>query len=237
MAKHNMLLSLRHVFKLDPDRSITEEQVSKLAQSGTDGIIVGGTLGVTYEGTEQLLREIRKNGVYPIIQEISNIEAIVPGFDFYFIPLVLNAQHPNWILHIHQQALKKYGELINWDQVIVEGYIVLNEESSVARLTESKTDIDLDDILAYSRMGEKMLQLPIIYIEYSGQYGNPEVVEEVRNIVEHARVVYGGGIRTVEHASQMLQYADTIVIGNLIYENFDLAIETVNSKMRENIEQ
>lgn len=225
-----VLESFKHIFKLDPNRQLSEEQIEKLCKSGTDAIIIGGTLGITYEDTKYLLKEVRKYSI-PVIQEISELEAIVPGFDYYFIPLVLNAQNPKWILNAHHQALKKYGELINWEQVFIEGYVVLNNNSSVAKLTESKTNLDLDDAIAYALMAEKMFKLPILYIEYSGNYGNKEWLKEIDRSTSEIRIFYGGGIKNISQAEEMAQYADTIIIGNLIYEDFISALKSVSAKL------
>ena len=223
------LSHLKHIFKLDPNKKISDNEIKRLCQSGTDGIVVGGTLNITYEDTEDLLRRIRPYSI-SVIQEISNLQAIVPGFDHYFIPFVLNAQNPDWILNVHHQALKKYGKLIAWNQVSLEGYIVLNEEASVAKLTESKTNLCLEDVLAYGRMSDQMLRLPILYIEYSGKYGNVEWIKKLREMVSHSQIFYGGGIQSVEQAREMARYADTIIVGNLIYENFDIALQTVEKE-------
>ncbi len=225
------LSSIKHIFKLDPNKPITDEQIERLANSGTDAIVIGGTLDITYEDTRRLLKEVRKHSVL-VIQEISNMEAIVPGFDYYYIPLVLNAQNPEWIFNIHQYALKEYGDLVNWNQVIVEGYVVLNPASSVASLTDSKTDLDLEDLVAYARLCDQLLKLPILYVEYSGTYGEVEWIKEVRNIVHHSRIFYGGGINSLEKAKEMAHYADTIIVGNLIYEDFEQALLTVQLKTR-----
>ncbi|MGD9679154.1 MAG: heptaprenylglyceryl phosphate synthase [Vulcanibacillus sp.] len=222
----DLIASYNHIFKLDPNREISDEQIKLICQSGTDAIIVGGTLGITYNNTIRLLREIRKSSV-AVIQEITNINSIVPGFDYYFIPLVINAQNPNWIINVHQQAIKRYGDIINWDQVFVEGYIILNEDSSAARLTESKTNLMLEDVLAYATVIDQMLKLPILYIEYSGVYGNVKWLRDIKYSVNNARVFYGGGIDSVEKAKEASEYADTIVVGNVIYENFNLALKTV----------
>ena len=39
----------RHVFKLDPNKEITDEELDRICESGTDAIMVGGTDGVTLE--------------------------------------------------------------------------------------------------------------------------------------------------------------------------------------------
>ncbi|WP_339061029.1 heptaprenylglyceryl phosphate synthase [Tepidibacillus marianensis] len=224
---NSFLSNLKHLFKLDPNRPLTEKQVEQLCLTSTDGILVGGTLDITYEDTQRLLKQIRKHRKLAI-QEISDLQAIVPGFDYYFIPFVVNAQDPKWILNIHQEALKRYGEWINWDQVFVEGYIILNENSSVARLTKSHIPGVLEDVLAYAGLIDQMLKLPILYIEYSGVYGDPEWVRMVREFVRQSRIFYGGGIDSSEKANEMGQFADTIIVGNLIYEDFEAALKTIS---------
>ncbi len=228
----NLIANFKHIFKLDPNKSLTEEQIQLICQSGTDAIVVGGTLGVTYDNVARLLKKIRKNSIVAI-QEISDVNSIVHGFDYYFIPLVLNAQDPDWIINAHQKAIKKYGELINWDQVLVEGYVVLNDKSSVAKLTASKNDLTIDDVLAYVTIVDKMLKLPILYIEYSGMYGNTDWIRDIKYSVNNSQVFYGGGINSFDKAREMANYADTIIVGNVIYEDFNLALQTVINKEKQ----
>ena len=78
----------RHAFKLDPAKTVTDEQLELLAESGTDGIIVGGTDGVTIDNVLDLLVRIRRYSV-PVALEVSTVESVTPGFDYYFIPTVL----------------------------------------------------------------------------------------------------------------------------------------------------
>lgn len=58
--------NFQHLFKLDPAKSIDDEALTKIAESGTDGIIVGGTDGVTLENVLDLLARIRRFSV-PVI--------------------------------------------------------------------------------------------------------------------------------------------------------------------------
>ncbi|MGX6444643.1 heptaprenylglyceryl phosphate synthase [Neobacillus sp. K501] len=218
----------RHVFKLDPNKEITDDRLEKICESGTDAVIVGGTDGVTLENVLDLMARIRRYTV-PCVLEVSSIETVTPGFDLYFIPTILNSNDPNWITGIHHQAVKEFGEIMDWEEIVMEGYCILNGDCKAAKLTSADADKSIDDAKAYAMMAEKMFQLPIFYLEYSGKYGDPELVAEVKRTLEKTVLFYGGGIATEEQATEMAEHADVIVVGNVIYENFEQALATVKS--------
>lgn len=147
----DMIKQWRHVFKLDPDREITDEELDLVCMSGTDAIIVGGSSGITYDNTVDLMSRVRRYEL-PCVLEVSDLEAVVPGFDGYLIPMVLNATDSKWMIGHHQQAIERYGYLIPWDLLIAEGYIVLNANSTVARLTGADTDLTTGAAVAYARL-------------------------------------------------------------------------------------
>ncbi|WP_139492202.1 heptaprenylglyceryl phosphate synthase [Brevibacillus dissolubilis] len=220
--------SWRHAFKLDPDKTIDDDALEAICESGTDAIIVGGTLGITFDNTLDLMARIRRYAV-PTVLEVSNLQAVVPGFDSYLIPLVLNAGDPDWIFAPHVAGLTAYGSYIHWEEIFTEGYLVLNPESSVAKLTKARPVAGPDEAKAYGQTATKLLNLSMVYVEYSGTYGDPEVVRAIRKGAEGAHVFYGGGVKTVEQAKEMAAIADTVVVGNVIYEDLDAALATVGA--------
>ncbi|MBW7652001.1 heptaprenylglyceryl phosphate synthase [Anoxybacillus sp. ST4] len=224
----NEMTTWRHVFKLDPNKHITDEQLEQVCESGTDAIVVGGTDGVTLENVIDLLARVRRFSV-PCALEVSNIEAITPGFDYYFIPMVLNSRDLTWLIDLHHEAVKQFGDLINWEELFVEGYCILNAECKAASLTSARTELTDEDVIAYARMAEHMYRFPIFYMEYSGQYGDVTLVEKVKRTLQHTRLFYGGGIHTPEQAKEMAMWADTVVVGNVIYTNLPMALQTVEA--------
>lgn len=216
----------RHVFKLDPAKEIDDDSLEKVCESGTDAIMVGGSTGVTFDNTVRLLSRVRRFAV-PCCLEVSQLDAVVPGFDLYLVPVVLNAGSPEWIIGSHVRGLKEYGPFVPWEQVMVEGYVVLNDDSSVAGVTESRHPGGLKDVKAYAQLADRLLKLPIFYMEYSGTYGDPEWVKEVKKTLTDSRLFYGGGIKNAEQAEEMAHYADTVVVGNIIYEDVNQALQTV----------
>ncbi|HCN61038.1 MULTISPECIES: heptaprenylglyceryl phosphate synthase [Mammaliicoccus] len=219
----------KHVFKLDPAKSITDEDLMMVCESGTDAIIIGGTDNVTEDNVLNLMSRVRRYPL-PCALEISNIESVVPGFDFYFVPSVLNSNKVDYHNGILQQAIKKYGYMMDFDEIFLEAYVVMNEDSKVAKLTDARTHLDIEDLISYARMVDKLYHMPIFYLEYSGKYGNVDEVKEVKEHLENAQLIYGGGINNKEKAKEMAEFADTIVVGNIIYKDLKKALQTVKVK-------
>ena len=218
----------KHVFKLDPNKEISDEDLEKVCESGTDAIMIGGTDGVTLENVLHLMARVRRYTV-PCVMEISSVESVTPGFDLYFIPSVLNSTDPKWMMKLHQEAVKEYGYLMNWDEIFVEGYCILNPDCKAAQLTKANTDLNQDDVGAYAMMAEKMFNLPIFYVEYSGKYGDVSMLESARESLENAVLFYGGGISSFEQAKEMAKFADVLVVGNVVYEDLKTALATVEA--------
>lgn len=224
----DMIKQWRHVFKLDPDREITDEALDRVCMSGTDAIMVGGSSGVTYDNTVDLMSRVRRYEL-PCVLEVSDLEAVVPGFDGYLIPMVLNTADSQWLIGQHQRAIEQYGYLIPWDELIAEGYIVLNADSTVARMTEANTNLSTEAVVAYAQTAERLMGLSVVYLEYSGTFGDMELVAQTRRKLERAHLIYGGGIDGAEKAAQAAQAADTVVVGNIVYSDLAKALETVQA--------
>ncbi|CQR47337.1 Heptaprenylglyceryl phosphate synthase [Paraliobacillus sp. PM-2] len=217
----------KHVFKLDPNKEISNEKITKICESGTDAVIVGGTDDVTLDGVLQLLSQIRRYTV-PCILEVSTMEAVTPGFDFYYIPMVLNSKDKKWMMDIQHQAIKDFGHMLEWEELIAQGYCIVNPEAKAFTYANCATPSE-DDVIAYAQMAEHLFHLPIFYLEYSGKYGDTTLVKRVKEELSNTQLFYGGGISNKAQAKEMAEHADVIVVGNSLYDDFDQAIQTVNA--------
>lgn len=218
----------RHLTKLDPDRSIEDRRLELVLRSGTDAIVIGGTQAITRAKVQTLINRL-SGCPLPVAIEVSGPDSIVPGADLYFIPMVLNSPDARWIVGAHQEALKALGALVPWDFLVPEGYLVLNPDSAVARVTAARTDLDAENVAAFVRLGERLLHLPVIYLEYSGIYGSPKIVSAARKAVSGSRLFYGGGVDNPGKARQMSRLADTVVVGNLVYSESPPLAEVVSA--------
>ena len=219
-----------HVLKLDPDKELVDgEDYEDVVRTGTDAIEIGGTLDVTADQTRRIIDACRKYDV-PLYQEPNDPTIVVDddGLDGYLVPLVLNAGHPFWLAGAHKEWVRL--DDIDWDRTTLEAYIVMNPEASVAELTEADCDQDADDVAAYATVAERMFGQEIVYVEYSGTFGDPEKVAAAAGALGEATLFYGGGIHDYDSASTMAAHADVVVVGDLVHDvGCDAVAETVRA--------
>ncbi|XID90900.1 heptaprenylglyceryl phosphate synthase [Paenibacillaceae bacterium WGS1546] len=221
----------RHVFKLDPDREIGDEALEAVCTSGTDAILVGGSSGVTFDNTVELMSRVRRYEV-PCAFELSDPSCGVPGFDGYFIPSVLNTRRSEWLIGHHVEALRDYGHLLPWESIAGEAYLVLNPDSAVARLTGADAGISEGEAIAYSQVADRLWNVPVLYVEYSGTFGDMALLRRIKQGLQRAHLFYGGGIDGPVTAAEAARFADTVVVGNVIYENLEAALATVSAALQ-----
>jgi putative glycerol-1-phosphate prenyltransferase len=143
--------------------------------------------------------------------------------------MVLNSQRAEWIVGSHKDALKEFGAVLDWDSVVAEGYVILNPSCTAAQLTSADTALGSKDVEAYARIADRLLKCPIFYMEYSGVFGDMELVAKMRRLLVNSRLFYGGGIDSPEKAKLAAGAADTIVVGNAVYDNLEQALATVEA--------
>lgn len=214
------------IIKLDPDKKIRGELLEQITSfSCVDGVIVGGTQNITRNNTEDLIELVKNTGYAgPLVQEISELKAVSLKVDGYLLPVVLNTGERDWFIGKHLEAVKVCGHIIDWPQILPLAYVICNPQCAAAHLTQA-IPLSLDDLIAYLTLVEEVYRLPIIYLEYSGIYGNAEWLKAIKEQQGKTQVFYGGGIRSLSQAEEMMSLADTVVIGNIIYEKPKETIE------------
>ncbi len=223
-----------HIIKLDPDKTLADgDTFEDVCETGTDAIEIGGTLDVTAEKMQSLIQECApacaKYDV-ALYQEPSNPAVVVDddALDGYLVPIVLNAGDIAWMTGFHKEWVKMSD--VDWERTSTEAYIVMNPEASVAELTDADCNQSAEDIAAYAELAEQMYGQEIVYIEYSGMYGDPDVVAAAQERLDDATLFYGGGINDYESAHTMAEHADTIIVGDLVHdEGADAVRETVEA--------
>lgn len=205
----------RHVTKLDPDKPITKHDVAAIVDSGTDAIMVSGTQNITKENVGRLVDMLKEYSI-PRVLEPSPAAVIRDDMDFYFIPSVFNTKNSKFLVGMQKDFIRDH-DVPFWDRIFPEAYIILNPFSAVAIVTRAQTKLSPKDAAAYAELADRFFKFPIVYIEYSGTYGSPEIVKAVREKLHNSVLYYGGGIDSREKAETMAKYANTIVVGNAVY--------------------
>ena len=207
-----------HVTKLDPDKQLKPGDIDAIAASGTDALMLSGTLNVTHENLAMLQKQL-KNYDLPLVMEPAGPEAVLmQGIDYVFVPSVMNTTDVAWLVGKHRAWVQQQKGKIPWEYIVPEAYIVLNPDSSVGKVTKALCDLNAEEVAAYVTVADHYFHFPIVYIEYSGRYGDPAVVKAASDAIDSSILYYGGGINSAEKAAEMSRYADTIVVGNAVYE-------------------
>jgi phosphoglycerol geranylgeranyltransferase len=207
-----------HVTKLDPDRQLKPGDIEAIATSGTDALMLSGTLNVTKEDLSFLQQQLKGYDL-PLVMEPASPEAVLmQGIDYVFVPSVLNSIDVQWIVGKHRLWVQQQKQRVPWDRIVPEAYIVLNPDSAVGKVTKSACNLTPDDVAAFTTVADHFFHFPIVYIEYSGTYGDPAVVKAASDVIDKSILYYGGGINSAQKAAEMSRYADTIVVGNAVYE-------------------
>jgi len=207
-----------HVTKLDPDKQLKPGDIEAIAASGTDALMLSGTLNVTRENLGELLKQVKAYDL-PLVMEPAGPEAVLmQGIDYVFVPSVMNTTDVTWIVGKHKAWVQMAKGNIPWDVIVPEAYIVLNPDSSVGKITKSVCDLKAEEVAAYVTVADRYFHFPIVYLEYSGTYGDPAIVKAASDAIDRSVLYYGGGINSAEKAAEMSRYADTIVVGNAVYD-------------------
>lgn len=222
----------RHVTKLDPDRPLSPEALALVCQSGTDAIVLGGSTGITQEAVLGLLTRLQDAPI-PVALEVSTMAAAVPGPALYMVPLVLNTTDAQWMGQAQVDAmahlLPVVGPYIPWDLLLPEAYLILNPAATAAQISSAETEITPATAAAWAAYAGRILRLPLLYVEYSGTFGDMALLQAVKAQAGPAHLVYGGGIATPAQAAAAGAIADTIVVGNLVYTDPQRLAETVQA--------
>ncbi len=213
----------RAVVKLDPARPLDPARLAIVAQAQPDAIIVGGTQDIQAPAVTALLEQLqplRRCGVALAYEPVEPAPVDAGLLDWLLVPVVLNAADVEWLVGRHARTVQAFAhlvDLLDWSRIVPEAYIVQNPASAVAQRTGAPP-LGPAEAAALAVVAERLWSFPIVYLEWSGRYGDAGLVRTVAERLKRARLFYGGGITSPEQALAMRAAgAATIVVGNLVY--------------------
>jgi len=229
----------RHVTKIDPGRPLESLKASleDIANSGTDSIWISGTQNISRDNVKRLLKAISRYDI-SVAEELPDHRLFVYDrrVDWHIIPYILNTHDSEWKDRRMINWIKKDLKKIDWKKVVRAPYLILNLDSTVAKITRAFNVSD-EDVIAYAITAERFLfrwqqnRDSLLYVECSGKYirdvrGGLEILERLRDSIDMP-IAYGGGIKgdnAEEESREIISilrkcYKKGFVVqGNAVYE-------------------
>jgi phosphoglycerol geranylgeranyltransferase len=231
LTKFNIGRSM-HLTLLDPDKQSPELAKSIAIQAlegGTDGIMIGGSVGVNQENLDATAQIIKKNVPLPVILFPGDITGITHYADAVFFMSLLNSRNPYYITgaqSLGAPVIKKTGL-----ESIPMGYIVIEPGGAVGVIGDAKLiPRNRGDIAASYALAAQYLGMKIVYLESGSgvpKYLPSKMISQVKSVLDIPLIV-GGGIKTEKDALNVVKAgADIIVTGTLV-ENVKNVKESIS---------
>ena len=222
-----------HLTLIDPERQGAKEAIEIAAgayRGGSDGIMIGGSLGIVPKKLEETVRGIKASVDLPVILFPGDVTGISEHADAIFFMSMLNSRNPYYITGAQAagaQTVKRSGiEVIPMGYIIVEPGGIAGFVGDARPMPRNKPEMACAYALAAQYLG-----MQLVYLE-AGSGVDEHVPEGMISLVSKVidmPLVVGGRIRTARDASAVAKAgADIIVTGTLVEETGD-----VEAKIRE----
>jgi phosphoglycerol geranylgeranyltransferase len=210
-----------HLTLIDPEK-VTPEQAAQTAtsskNSGTTGIMIGGSTFVSQNHLDAVLQSIRQAVNVPTILFPNNITGLSPHADALWFMSLLNSVDPYFLMGaqiLGAPLVRKFGL-----EPLPMGYIIVGEGGTAGIVGKAiAVPYNKPELAAAHALAGQYLGMRFIYLEGGSGARDPvppEMIRTVKSFVDVILIV-GGGIRTKEQASVAASAgADIIVTGNLV---------------------
>lgn len=222
-----------HFTLIDPDK-VSPAAAGKIAESaasgGSDGIMVGGSVGIVQSALDSAVKEIKARVDVPVILFPGNVTGISKHADAIFFMSLLNSRNPYYITGaqaLGAKAVKKAGiEPIPMGYIIIEPGGAAGYAGDASLIPREKPEIASAYALAAQYLGMKL-----VYLEAGSgadKHVPTKMISSVKSVLDIPLIV-GGGIKTGRDAAEVVKAGADIVVTGTIVENAG----NVRKKIRE----
>jgi phosphoglycerol geranylgeranyltransferase len=213
-----------HLSLLDPDK-LTPKEAGEVAframLAGTDGIMVGGSTGVTPEKTDDTVKAIKDRIRVPVILFPSSAHTLSRYADAVYFMSMLNSQDVRLVVGEQRKAaraIKAWGL-----ETIPMGYLIVEPGMRVGEIGHAKPIAreDLEEAVRYS-LTAQFLGMQLVYLEAGSGAPEPVPSKMVSAVKAELSIplVVGGGIRSPSAAREIAHAgADIVVTGTVIEQD------------------
>nr|KJR73329.1 MAG: geranylgeranylglyceryl phosphate synthase [Thermoproteus sp. AZ2] len=214
----------KHFTLIDPDKSADYLKIAKAAlEAGTDGILVGGSLGIPSAEIDGVVEDIKSVAHVPVVLFPGSICQLTPRADAVLFLSVLNSLDPYFIVGAQVQGAvilaKHYPQL----EVISTAYVIVGDGGAAGFVSMAKPiPLKRPDIAVAYALAARYMGFNAVYLEAGSgapEHVPPAMVRAVRKYLDRALIV-GGGIRSGEAAREIArERPNVIVTGTIAEEN------------------
>ena len=214
-----------HISLIDP-QNVTHEKASELAnklqEMGTSAIMVGGSTVVSQRELDEIIKSIKNNASIPVILFPNGIAGLSEYADAIFFSSLMNSINPYYITGaqaLGAPLVKRYDL-----EVLPMGYIIVGSNTGAAGFVGQALPIPSDkpELGSMYALAAEYLGMRFVYLE-AGSGSKMPVSSEMISLVKNSvgiKVIVGGGIKTTEHARDIVNAgADILITGTLIEES------------------
>jgi phosphoglycerol geranylgeranyltransferase len=189
---------VKHFTLIDPDKSVDYLRIARLAlDAGTDGILVGGSLGIRESQMAQVVRDIKTIAHVPVV--------LFPG------SLTQLTEEADGVLAKHFPRL----------EAISTAYILVGDGGAAGFVSMSRPiPYTRPDLAAAYALAASYIGFKAVYLEAGSgapQPAPPEMVRAVRKAFPRILIV-GGGIRSGEAASAVAREKPNVIVTGTLAE-------------------
>jgi phosphoglycerol geranylgeranyltransferase len=218
-----------HLTLIDPDSQepVVAGEIARAAvDGGTDGIMVGGSVGASGTLLLNTVSEIKRCVDLPVILFPSSPAGLCEGADAVFFMSLLNSRSTAYL--IDSQALGAPLVVRYRLEPIPMAYIVIEPGATVGWVGDARLiPREKPDIAAAYALAGKFLGMRLVYLEAGSGAGMPlpvEMVRRVSRVLGETQLIVGGGIRDGRTAAELARAgAKVIVTGTGVEQSGDVA--------------
>ncbi len=216
-----------HLTLIDPERQSPEgagEIAIRARNGGTNGIMVGGSKGISEGSLDATVRQIKENVDMPVILFPGGVSGISKHADAIFFMSLLNSKNPYFITGAQAAGAPMLKDTDV--EPIPMGYIIIEPGAAAGKV--GKADLiprSRPEIAAGYALAAQYLGMKLVYLE-AGSGAESHVPEEMISTVKgmiNIPLIVGGGIRSGEDAKSVADAgADIIVTGTIVEKTSDV---------------
>jgi geranylgeranylglyceryl diphosphate synthase (EC 2.5.1.41) len=213
---------VKHFTLIDPDKSVDYLRIAKLAlDAGTDGILVGGSLGIRESQMAQVVRDIKTIAHVPVVLFPGSLTQLTEEADGVLFLSVLNSLDPYFIVGAQVQGAVLLAKHFPHLEAISTAYILVGDGGAAGFVAMTKPiPYTRPDIAAAYALAASYIGFKAVYLEAGSgapQPAPPEMVRAVRKAFPRILIV-GGGIRSGEAASAVAREKPNVIVTGTLAE-------------------